>query len=60
MPAWSALALCIWCANTGEALTGLSAWFVTVAAVLLGVQTAGTFVEFVVISMQEEETQSTG
>jgi hypothetical protein len=52
--------LCVWCTNTGEPLTGFSAWFVMVAAALLGLQTAGTFVEFVVISMQEEETQGTG
>ena len=55
-----AVGLCVWCTNSGVALTGWSAWFVSIAAVLLGLQTAGTFVEFVVISMQEEDTGTTG
>jgi hypothetical protein len=55
-----AVGFCVWCANSGAALTGAPAWFVTIAAVLLGLQTAATFVEFVVISMQEEETGTTG
>jgi hypothetical protein len=50
-----AVGFCIWCTNSGTPLTGAAAWFVTLATFLLGLQTAGTFVEFVVISMQEEE-----
>jgi hypothetical protein len=50
-----AVGFCIWCANSGVSLTGAAAWLVTIATVLLGVQTALTFVEFVVISMQEED-----
>ena len=49
------VALCVWCTNTGVPLTGGWAWFVILSAGLLGLQTAGTFFEFVVISMQEED-----
>jgi hypothetical protein len=52
------IAACVWCTNTGVALTDGWAWFVTVSASLLGLQTAGTFFEFVVISMQEEGPSS--
>ena len=50
------VAACVWCTNTGTSLTGGWAWFVSLSAILLGVQTAATFFEFVVISMREEES----
>ena len=51
----AAIALCVWCTNTGEVLTDAPAWFVVIAATLLALQTAATFYEFVALSMREEE-----
>ncbi len=50
-----AIGLCVWTTNTGQSLTDAGAWFVVIAATLLGLQTAATFYEFVALSMREEE-----
>src|SRR5688572_11507976 len=50
----ASVALCFAVVNVGGSLTGLPAWFVAIASAALLVLTADTFVEFVVISMDEE------
>ncbi len=49
------LGACFAYSNAAESMTGFIAWFVVVSSAALGLQTAATFYEYVVISMEEEE-----